>query len=128
MNFSSQICPRAMPTDEYVSAAGGSLKLKGVNSSSKITKKKKKRPNSPDNTASSKPEAPTQTSRQEDGDPEDEASRRETDAIIERESDVQPGMENEVVAPNRGKTEAELRHEERRRRRVWLEIHYLYTD
>ena len=117
-----------MPTDEYASAAGGSLKLKGVNSSSKITKKKKKRPKSPDNTAYSNPEAPTQTSRQEDGDPAEEASRAENDKRVERESDGQPAMENEVVAPNRGKTEAELRHEERRRRRVRLEIHYLYSD
>ena len=126
--FSSQLCLPAMPTDEYASAGGGSLKLKGVNSSSKIAKKKKKRPKSDENTPSSNPEALRQTSRQEDGDPAEEASRAENDKKVERESDAQPGMENEVLAPGRGKTEAELRHGERRRRRVWLEIHYLYSD
>lgn len=105
-----------MPGDEYASTGGGSLKLKGVNRSSKITKKKKKkRPKSPES-----PEAATQSTKHADEDRVEEASKPENNAVAQRGADEQPPVEDDISAHDRGKTEAELRHEERRRRRVWL--------
>lgn len=104
-----------MPGDEYASTGGGSLKLKGVNPSSKITKKRKKRPKSPES-----PARATQSTKQTDDDQVAEASKSENNAVAQRGADAQPPVEDVVSAHNIGKTEAELRHEERRRRRVWL--------
>jgi len=105
-----------MPDDEYASTGGGSLKLKGVNPSSKITKKKKKRPKSPES-----PEPATQSTKQTDEDWVEEASKPENNAVAQRGANAQPPVEDDTSAHDRGKTEAELRHEERRRRRVWLD-------
>ena len=108
-----------MPTDEYASAAGGSLKLKGVNSSSKVTKKKKKRPKSPEQTLSANPDPNAQPSKHNEEHPAEEAEKAEKDTVVQREEGGRSGADEEMVARNRGKTDAELRHEERRRRRVW---------
>ncbi len=104
-----------MPGDEYASTGGGSLKLKGVNPSSKITKKKKKRPKS-----SESPEAATQSTKHADEARAEEASKPENNAVAHRGADEQPPVKDDISTHDRGKTEAELRHEERRRRRVWL--------
>ena len=96
-----------MPSEEYVSVASGALKLKGVNSSSKIHKHKKKRPKPPTTESTNltnEGEAKGQTEENWlDQEPGDEATHR----IKESDEGVRAG-----------KTEAELRHEERRRRRL----------
>lgn len=110
-----------MPGDEYASATGGSLKLKGVNSSSKITKKKKKRPKSPKES----PERTEQRSKSEDrSKPAEEDREVESDALAQQDSNAQNEVEDDTALRNRGKTEAEIRHEERRRRRVGLVCFY----
>ncbi|KAL8692478.1 MAG: hypothetical protein Q9218_002514 [Villophora microphyllina] len=106
-----------MPTDDYTSAAGGGLRLKGVNASSKISKHKKKRSKPPAETEKGPPK------------PDPEALKKSKD----RRSDQDDGykddpdkfdrkkVEEEEIAEAataRGKTQAELQHEERRRRRV----------
>ncbi len=105
-----------MPGDEYASTGGGSLKLKGVNPSSKITKKKKKRPKSPESL-----EPTIQSTKQTDEDRAEKASKPASSAVALRGADAQPPVEDDTSPHNVGKTEAELRHEERRRRRVRLE-------
>lgn len=104
-----------MAGDEYASTGGGSLKLKGVNPSSKITKKKKKRPKSPKS-----PEPTTQSTKQTDENQAEEAPIPDDSTVAQRGADARPAVEDDVPAHNIGKTEAELRHEERRRRRVRL--------
>ena len=106
-----------MAGDDYTPAVGGGLKLKGVNMSSKISKhKKKKKKPKPDH-----PESTTYAT------PKDETSALiDEDAKAENESEAHAKGEDEVArsdeeapTPSRvGKTEAELRHEERRRKRV----------
>ncbi|KAL8924039.1 MAG: hypothetical protein Q9172_002868 [Xanthocarpia lactea] len=106
-----------MPTNDYTSAAGGGLRLKGVNPSSKISKHKKKRPKPAEiETAQSPslnqgPEAESQG--QEDGSPD--GIRKEK---LNSEEDRDHRDRTEGPTPSRGKTEAELRHEKRRRRRL----------
>jgi len=104
----------SMPADDYTAAVSGGLKLKGVNSSSKVSKHKKKNPKAEANpTDSDKPKVETPTS----GNSDDQiVSDRgpEAASTIEREGEA-------ASSPARaGKTEAELRHEERRRKRVGL--------
>ncbi|KAL8910469.1 MAG: hypothetical protein Q9171_004220 [Xanthocarpia ochracea] len=106
-----------MPTNDYTSAAGGGLRLKGVNPSSKISKHKKKRPkpaeteNAQSPSSNQGPEAKSQG--QEDGSPD--GIRKE---MLNSEEDRDHRDGTEGPTPSRGKTEAELRHEERRRRRL----------
>jgi protein FAM32A len=105
-----------MPGDDYTATVGGGLKLKGVNSSSKVSKHKKKKPNPESN-----PEAEQKS---KDG----EASTPSRDADLTKDAEFDPverkyeeGLEGheDTAAPSQaGKTEAELRHEERRRKRV----------
>ncbi|KAL8917275.1 MAG: hypothetical protein Q9208_008051 [Pyrenodesmia sp. 3 TL-2023] len=108
-----------MPKDDYTSAAGGGLRLKGVNGS-KITKHKKKRPKQPETekrASSAKPDAeasesqdPIQTDEGKDK-VLTETSRASEDKIANHER-------SEDRSEARGKTEAQLRHEERRRKRL----------
>ena len=111
-----------MPADEYASATGGSLKLKGVNPSSKVSKshKKKKKP---------KAEKPSSSSNLDDStengldDPlktnaESEIVDEGVLARAKSEKPVEEDLEAEDSVRGSGKTEAELRHEEHRRRRV----------
>ena len=111
-----------MPADEYATATGGSLKLKGVNPSSKVSKshKKKKKP---------KAEKPSSPSNLEEStgngvdDPiktigEPETVDEHVLARAKSEKQIEEDLEAEISARGRGKTEAELRHEEHRRRRV----------
>ncbi|KAL8778949.1 MAG: hypothetical protein Q9203_005013 [Teloschistes exilis] len=103
-----------MPKDDYSSAAGGGLRLKGVNPSSKISKHKKKRPKAPaeaeKSTARSEPEASEKTKEQ---------SPKNDDGAIRESAEVErSGDETGEGATARGKTQAELQHEERRRRRL----------
>lgn len=104
-----------MPKDDYSSAAGGGLRLKGVNPSSKISKHKKKRPKPPAEAekSSAKPE-PEASEKTKERSPKDD----DEDGILDRAEAEKSGDETGEAAMARGKTPAELQHEERRRRRV----------
>ncbi|KAL8659939.1 MAG: hypothetical protein Q9226_000161 [Calogaya cf. arnoldii] len=107
-----------MPTSDYTSAAGGGLRLKGVNPSSKITKHKKKKPPKPADPSSTGPttEGPT-SEKHPEADPDTVKTPNEKLQSENQDHDQDFG-EDETVQPRGGKTEAELRHEERRRRRL----------
>ena len=110
-----------MPADEYTSATGGSLKLKGVNSSSKILKShKKKKPKPEKQSLPSNLENPTENAQDNPFKPAEGSSTtdRNTMTRTKSEREIEEDLEAEISERNRGKTEAELRHEERRRRRV----------
>lgn len=103
-----------MPTSEYTSAAGGSLRLKGVDPSSKITKHKKKRPKPSSDPTTSVPKS-EKLQEPEDANPDLDRDRNEKSSKAgDQDQDRRDGEEG----PRGGKTEAEIRHEERRRRRV----------
>ncbi|MDI1488374.1 MAG: hypothetical protein OHK93_007649 [Ramalina farinacea] len=109
-----------MPSGDYAAVSTGALKLKGVASSSKIVKHKKKKkvkpPPSPD--AAKEDEPPSEQST------ELQLSKTTTDDHPEdndapRNNDSDPHQKDHRPEPQRaGKTEAELRHEERRRKRL----------
>ena len=104
-----------MGSDDYTAAAtGGSLKLKGVKDAGiSKHKKKRKRP---------KPENETESETKADGKSAGEGNvAGVADISEERTMEVSGGEEKEGLedeAPGRGKTEAERRHEEARRKRV----------
>lgn len=105
-----------MPADDYTAAVSGGLKLKGVRSSGKVSKfHKKKRPKSfqPKSSADANAEKSKDGAMNDGEDVKDEhedATKDEGIRALESE-DATP-------LPQAGKTEAELRHEERRRKRV----------
>ena len=121
-----------MPADEYVTATGGSLKLKGVNPSSKISKshKKKKKPKAEKPSSSSNLDESTEDgldgSLENIGKPEIDGE----DALARTKSEkrIEEDLEAEISARASGKTEAELRHEEHRRRRVGFPLLAGTTD
>lgn len=88
-----------MPSSDYTSAVGGGLKLKG--SSGGIDKKKKKKKSS-----SSKPSTPN----------DDAPTSNLQKALAEDDDKVEVVKDSEVK--EYGKTEAQRRHEERRKKRV----------
>ncbi|KAL8899877.1 MAG: hypothetical protein Q9207_005976 [Kuettlingeria erythrocarpa] len=105
-----------MPKDDYTSVAGGGLRLKGV-TDSKITKHKKKRPKHPETekrSSSAKPDAEASESQ--------EPIHTDVKALTTTSGASDDGKHNRERSKDwsesRGKTEAELRHEERRRRRL----------
>ena len=107
-----------MPSEDYTVVTPGGLKLKGVNGS-KISKshRKRRKPN---------PEAPSKDP-QEDGVDSDGVIAKHNSSIIIAENQTavtkaeEQHSEKETSNEPSGKTEAELRHEERRRRRVRLQ-------
>ena len=106
----------AMPADDYTAAVSSGLKLKGVSSSSKVSKsRKKKRPKAPESGS-------TTNVRSEES--KDELTKDGEDATTEQDEATIDGRERPLenveatTPPQVGKTEAELRHEERRRKRV----------
>ncbi|KAI9717616.1 MAG: hypothetical protein M1812_004561 [Candelaria pacifica] len=100
-----------MAGDEYA-AAGGSLKLKGVQSG-KVGKKKKNKskskPSDSDRPASA--ERVTSPSSRSDN----KASSADPDLDISKEASL---VDEEAIGLHVGKTEAEIRHEEMRRKRL----------
>ncbi|KAL8972071.1 MAG: hypothetical protein Q9183_000743 [Haloplaca sp. 2 TL-2023] len=101
-----------MPTDDYSSAAGGGLRLKGVNPSSRVSKHKKKRPKP---SAEAKQESPSQNLEAGSSKKIDEKALDAQDKVQADEEIVE---EERGAAQTRGKTLAEIQHEERRRRRL----------
>ncbi len=105
-----------MPSDDYSAAVSGGLKLKGVNPSSKVSKHKKKKPKPAQSAALETAEEAKNSASVEELKPDGEDS----EAITRRSQDDSTERDEEVMSPPArvGKTEAELRHEERRRKRV----------
>ena len=105
-----------MPSDDYSAAVSGGLKLKGVNQSSKVSKHKKKKPKPAQSATSETAEEAKNSASAEGVKPDGE----ESEAITRKSRDGSMDREEEPTSPPArvGKTEAELRHEERRRKRV----------
>ncbi|KAK0276965.1 hypothetical protein LTR91_013839 [Friedmanniomyces endolithicus] len=94
-----------MPSSDYSSAVGGGLKLKGAKDAG-IKKKKKKK---------SKPAEPT-NSKVEEKSSDDTALQN---ALADEETSLEAsGVEREGETKQYGKTEAQKRHDERRRKRL----------
>ncbi|KAI4210118.1 MAG: hypothetical protein LQ351_007020 [Letrouitia transgressa] len=107
-----------MPADDYTPAATGALKLKGAHSSSKVSKHKKKRPKPPpDSDKSPLPSSttdPTSTKSSHDKNTED----LDIPAAEEKDQNSRTNSQDRQTLITQGvKTEAELRYEERRRKR-----------
>ena len=105
-----------MPADDYTAAVSGGLKLKNVSSSSKVSKShKKKRPKSsqPESSANANAEKSVDAAKGDSGNVRDD---QDDDAIDKSKQLLEDGVA--TSPPRAGKTEAELRHEERRRKRV----------
>ncbi|KAM0799322.1 hypothetical protein BDR22DRAFT_911353 [Usnea florida] len=105
-----------MPADDYTAAVSGGLKLKGVSSSSKVSKtRKNKRPKASESES-------TKNVRSDES--KDEPTKDGEDDTIEQDESTRDGSERKLdsveatTPPQVGKTEAELRHEERRRKRL----------
>ncbi|KAK5714119.1 hypothetical protein LTR15_011027 [Elasticomyces elasticus] len=93
-----------MPSSDYSSAVGGGLKLKGAKDAGIKKKKKKSKPSEPA-TAASEAEPSEQTALQK--------------ALADEETGLEAtGKEREAETRQFGKTEAQIRHEERRRKRL----------
>ncbi|KAK5746793.1 hypothetical protein LTR17_000423 [Elasticomyces elasticus] len=93
-----------MPSSDYSSAVGGGLKLKGAKDAGIKKKKKKSKPSEPA-TAASEAEPSEQTALQK--------------ALADEETGLEAtGKERETETRQFGKTEAQVRHEERRRKRL----------
>lgn len=111
-----------MPHDDYTASAGGALKLKGVNSASKISKPhKKKRPKPRQPAESSDTVLGTGKQAEKTVGDEFEGSLSKTGGSEQSDNDEVDGKsmgEEGVILKAVGKTEAERRHEERRRKRV----------
>lgn len=105
-----------MPTEDYTPATSGTLKLKGVQNS-KISKRKK-RPKPPQPSSSNQDSTtlpPTAGELTADKNGSDVGS--ELEKLDKKGHD--DGVEKEEISLHgRGKTEAQIRHEERRRKRV----------
>ncbi|KAK0247909.1 hypothetical protein B0A54_16623 [Friedmanniomyces endolithicus] len=92
-----------MPSSDYSSAVGGGLKLKGAKDAG-IKKKKKSKPAG---STSSKVEAQVS---------DDKALQK---ALADEENSLEAtGVEREAETKQYGKTEAQKRHDERRRKRL----------
>ncbi|KAK5695383.1 hypothetical protein LTR97_008889 [Elasticomyces elasticus] len=93
-----------MPSSDYSSVVGGGLKLKGAKDAG-IKKKKKKSKPSESATAASEAQPSEQTALQK--------------ALADEETGLEAtGKEREADMRQFGKTEAQVRHEERRRKRL----------
>ena len=110
--------PNTMPADDYTAAVSGGLKLKSVSSSSKVSKSNKKKRPKPSKTESSgdADAAKLQDTAKDDS---EHVQDGQDDAAIEKGKEALE--DREAILPSHAfKTEAELRHEERRRKRVCL--------
>ena len=105
-----------MPADDYTAAVSGGLKLKNVSSSSKVSKshkKKRSKPSQPESSADANTEIPKDGATDHGGD----VTIYQDNGTIDKSGQIL-GNGEAISPPRAGKTEAELRHEERRRKRV----------
>jgi len=121
-----------MPSSEYTSAAGGALKLKSKTGAGVTKPKKKKKPTpKPTDEAStedvqqriSTPDSSQRQISKDQAEAETEQSKRlNLESRQDDERTLSPGLEKEIADARRegggGKTEAERRYEERRRKRL----------
>lgn len=106
-----------MPSSDYKNAIGGGLKLKGTKDAGVDKKKKKKKPLPEAESENSKALV---TSAEKEGavEGEDESSVQKALAHEEEQEDDSASKRREDEVNEYGKTEAQRRHEERRRKRV----------
>ena len=107
-----------MPAEDYMPATSGSLKLKGVQNS-KISKKKK-RSKAPPQASSTRDSAASPSPRRQLTAGE---QKLHTGSQLEKREELETASDTEkqdLPLHGRGKTEAEIRHEEKRRKRVWF--------
>lgn len=97
-----------MPPDEYAPTTRGTLKLKGVKDS-KVDKKKKKKKKAEDTEGPSRETELSATPQGGKGALDNEGARQGSEARDGEDKDAIVGA---------GKTEAEIRHEEMRKKRV----------
>lgn len=110
----------AMPSSDYAAATGGALKLKG---SAGIDKKRKKKKSKTTDTSGAEASTPASKDLQKSLEEEDarEASEEASEKKERGERDTSRALSEEVareLVGVRGKTEAERKWEERRRKRV----------
>jgi len=107
-----------MGTEDYTASVGGSLKLKGVKDS-KVTKQKGKKKNK-------KPKEEQNDSAAEGVKTEEQA----LDRVLASEEEKEKEEDSQIHEDTRdlGKTEAEKRHDERRRKRVGLPVTSLHRE
>ena len=111
-----------MGADEYAAVASGSLKLKGVKDSKIDKKKKKKRKQVEDDPSKEPAEIAKGQGELLDTNAASKPSERTLGEALAEED-----AENEGRPLGAGKTEAERRHEERRRKRVSCSASLLYS-
>lgn len=108
-----------MSSNDYTSVTSGALKLKGTTSTtSKSHKKKRLKPALP---SSSNPSISTQgagADREVEGQDKSLGEEETTNKKEGSDGDEDEKKEEQDMAPRLGKTDAEIRHEERRRRKV----------
>ena len=100
-------CTSKMPSSDYTNAIGGGLKLKGAKDAGVDKKKKKKKSKSETTASKDTPEELAQQSAVQKALAEEETD--DVDAVTKQQ---------ELDDKEYGKTEAQRRHEERRRKRV----------
>lgn len=105
-----------MPAEDYTSATSGTLKLKGAHNS-KISKKKK-RPKPPQPSSNNQDSATLPPVAREPSTDKNGSNVGSELEKLERKGDEEGAEKEEIPLHGRGKTEAEIRHEERRRKRV----------
>ena len=105
-----------MPADDYTAAVSGGLKLKSANPSSKISKSHKKKRPKPSQPA----DASADKSKNGTADDGEDIKDERDDAVIDKSEQAVDEGAAIMSPPRAGKTEAELRHEEHRRKRVCL--------
>ena len=104
-----------MPSSDYKNAIGGGLKLKGAKDGGVDKKKKRKKPKPEE----SESKAIAKSERKDDVEGEqDNSALQKALAEEEERDDVSVAKKNEDEVKEYGKTEAQRRHEERRRKRV----------
>jgi protein FAM32A len=103
-----------MPSSDYASVSGGALKLKG---GSGVEKKRKKKKTKTDGEKTNDAEPGASKSMQEMLEEEDKLDREEKNEEDEGGTSLSEELKRDLVE-YRGKTEAERRHEERRRKMV----------
>lgn len=108
-----------MSSNDYTATTGGTLKLKGaILKSSKSHKKKRPKPALP---SSSNPSVSIQDGstekevKNQDHNSGEEAANKEERLAVDQE---EKNEEEQVMIPRLRKTDAEIRHEDRRRRKV----------
>jgi len=105
-----------MGTEDYTASVGGSLKLKGVKDS-KVTKHKSKKKNK-------KAKDEQTDNATEEAKPKEQALDRALASEEEKEEGDDAQRQEEIRGV--GKTEAERRHEERRRKRVGCPLTFFH--